>query len=79
MLELENSVGVDIPIIITEWGCWLFPNRTNQDLNKWLDHHVDLFDAHNIGSMWYTEIQNNQRAFGILILKQAGTRPSWTS
>lgn len=61
----KNSVGVDIPIIITEWGCWLFPNRTNQDLNKWLDHHVDLFDAHNIGSMWYTGIQNNQRAFGI--------------
>ena len=61
----RNRIGVDIPIITTEWGCWLFPNRTDQDLNKWLDHHVDLFDTHNIGSMWYTGIQNNQRAFGI--------------
>tara|TARA_B100000427_G_C15499518_1_gene591369 strand:- start:338 stop:1903 length:1566 start_codon:yes stop_codon:yes gene_type:complete len=61
----KTRIGVDIPIITTEWGCWLFPKRTNQDLGMWLDHHVDLFAAHNIGSMWYTGIQNNQRAFGI--------------
>lgn len=61
----RNRIGVDIPIITTEWGCWLFPERAEQDLNKWLGHHIKLFDAHNIGSMWYTGIQNNQRAFGI--------------
>jgi len=61
----RKRIGEDIPIITTEWGCWLFPNRIDQDLNKWLDHHVGLFDSHNIGNMWYTGIQNNQRAFGI--------------
>lgn len=61
----KKRIGVDIPIITTEWGCWLFPKRTDEDLNKWLDHHVELFDANNIGNMWYTGIQNNQRAFGI--------------
>ena len=61
----RNRIGVDIPVITTEWGCWLFPNRTDQDLNKWLGYHVHLFDTHNIGSMWYTGIQNNQRTFGI--------------
>jgi len=61
----RNSIGVDIPIITTEWGCWVFPERTDEDLNKWLDHHIDLFDAHSIGSMWYTGLQNNQRTFGI--------------
>jgi hypothetical protein len=61
----KAKIGVNIPIITTEWGCWLFPKRSNQDLSRWLDHHVDLFEHHNIGSMWYTGIQNNQRAFGI--------------
>ena len=61
----RKRIGEDIPIITTEWGCWLFPKRTNQDLNKWLDHHIHLFDTYNIGSMWYTGIQNNQRAFGV--------------
>ncbi len=61
----KKSIGVDIPVITTEWGCWLFPKRSDEDLDKWLDHHFDLFDAHNIGSMWYTGMQNNQRTFGI--------------
>ena len=65
-MNWKTRIGVDIPIITTEWGCWLFPKRSNQDLSRWLDHHVDLFEYHNIGSMWYTGIQNNQRAFGIL-------------
>ncbi|MCP4856884.1 MAG: glycoside hydrolase family 5 protein [Fuerstiella sp.] len=62
----RNDIGVDIPIITTEWGCWLFPKRSEDDLTKWLDHHVDLFRRHNIGNMWYTGLQNNQRTFGIL-------------
>jgi hypothetical protein len=71
----RNRIGVDIPIITTEWGCWLFPNRTDRDLNKWLDHHIDLFDTHNIGSMWYTGIQNNQRAFGIFNSETGWNQP----
>jgi len=61
----RNSIDVDIPIITTEWGCWLFPERTDEDLNKWLDHHFDLFDTYNIGNVWYTGVQNNQRSFAI--------------
>jgi len=61
----KTSIGVDIPVITTEWGCWLFPKRTDEDLDKWLSYHFDLFNAHNIGSMWYTGMQNNQRTFGL--------------
>jgi hypothetical protein len=64
-VDWKKSIGVDFPIITTEWGCWVFPNRTEEDLEKWLAHHMDLFETHNIGSMWYTGMQNNQRAFGI--------------
>jgi hypothetical protein len=64
-VDWRKNIGVDIPIITTEWGCWLFPRRTDLDLNRWLDHHLSLFAANNIGSMWYTGIQNNQRSFGI--------------
>ena len=64
-VEWRRNVGVDIPIITTEWGCWLFPERSEEDLTKWLDHHIDLFSHHNIGNMWYTGMQNNQRSFAI--------------
>ena len=61
----RNKIGVDIPIITTEWGCWLFPERSNEELGKWFDHHLVLFKKYNIGNMWYTGIQNNQRTFGL--------------
>ena len=61
----RNRIGVDIPIITTEWGCWQFPARPDEELNRWLDHHLDLFNTHDIGNMWYTGMQNNQRTFGI--------------
>ena len=64
-VDWRKNIGVDIPIITTEWGCWLFARRAEQDLNKWLDHHLALFAANDIGNMWYTGIQNNQRSFGI--------------
>jgi len=64
-VDWRNNIGVDIPIITTEWGCWLFPKRSEEDLTKWLDHHMDLFGNYNIGNMWYTGLQNNQRSFGI--------------
>ena len=65
-VEWRESIGIDIPIITTEWGCWLFPTRdASGDVGKWLDHHFDLFNTHDIGSMWYTGIMHNQRSFGI--------------
>lgn len=64
-VDWRTKIGVDIPIITTEWGCWMFPERSDEELNKWFDHHMDLFKEYNIGNMWYTGIQNNQRTFGI--------------
>lgn len=65
-VEWREKYETDMPIVVTEWGCWLYESRTNgEDLPKWLDLHMSLFEEHNIGSMWYTGVQNNQRAFGI--------------
>ena len=64
-VDWRNKINIDIPIITTEWGCWLFPERSSEDLNKWCDYHMGLFKQHNIGNMWYTGIQNNQRTFGL--------------
>jgi len=64
-VDWRNKINIDIPIITTEWGCWLFPERSNEDLNKWFGYHMRLFKQHNIGNMWYTGIQNNQRTFGL--------------
>ena len=65
-VEWRDSVGVDAPVIITEWGCWTFPTRdASGEMESWLDFHLDLFENHDIGSMWYTGIQYNQRSFGI--------------
>jgi len=61
----RDKIGVDIPIITSEWGCWQFPGRSTEELNPWLDHHMDLFERYNIGNMWYTGMQNNQRSFAI--------------
>ena len=61
----RDKLGIDIPIITTEWGCWLFPERGHDELDKWFDHHMDLFERYDIGNMWYTGMQNNQRSFGI--------------
>ena len=55
-----------MPVVVTEWGCWLFESRNNStDLLDWLDYHMDKFEEHGFGSMWYTGVQNNQRAFSI--------------
>lgn len=64
-VDWRTKIGVDIPIVTTEWGCWLFPERSQEELGKWFDHHMTLFKKHNIGNMWYTGIQNNQRTFGL--------------
>merc|ERR1712216_122266 len=62
----RKSIGHDMPVVTTEWGCWLFPERDQSpDLPAWLDFTMDSLKANNIGSMWYTSIMNNQRVFGI--------------
>merc|ERR1712151_25020 len=62
----RKSIGHEMPIVTTEWGCWLFPERDQSpDLPAWLDFTMDSLKANNIGSMWYTSIMNNQRVFGI--------------
>ena len=61
----RDRIGVNIPIITTEWGCWQFQRRSEQELSQWLDYHMSNFRAYDVGNMWYTGIQNNQRSFGI--------------
>merc|ERR1719262_1951859 len=62
----RKSIGHEIPVITTEWGCWMFQSRTEDpDLVAWLDFTMNLFDTYNIGNMWYVAIQNNQRDFAI--------------
>merc|ERR1712110_134939 len=62
----RKSIGHDIPVVATEWGCWLFPARDESpDLPAWLDFTVNSLKTNDIGSMWYTGIMNNQRVFGI--------------
>jgi len=65
-VDWQEKYDTTMPVVVTEWGCWIFDRRTNNgQLQTWLNYTVDLFEEHNIGSMWYTGIQNNQRAFGI--------------
>lgn len=64
-VEWRRKYKPSMPIIVTEWGCWLFDGRSKSDLAVWLDYHMDQFRMYNIGSMWYTGIQNNQRQFAI--------------
>ena len=61
----RKSIGVNIPIITTEWGLWSFTGRPDEEVTKWLDYHMENFKKYDIGNMWYTGIQNNQRSFGI--------------
>ncbi len=61
----RSSIGVDIPVITTEWGCWLFSSRLASDVEKWMAHNLDLMNSYNIGNLWYTGMQHNQRAFAI--------------
>ncbi|EOD34853.1 hypothetical protein EMIHUDRAFT_228124 [Emiliania huxleyi CCMP1516] len=66
VVRWRAKYGHSVPVITTEWGCWLFESRVadSGDLDRWLRYHLDLFAANDIGSMWYTGIQHNQRGFG---------------
>merc|ERR1712110_57412 len=62
----RKSIGHDIPVVATEWGCWLFQARDESpDLPAWLDFTMNLMKTNDTGNMWYTGIMNNQRVFGI--------------
>jgi len=63
--EWREHIGVNIPIITSEWGCWLFPKRPKDELNEWLDYHMSNFEKYDIGNMWYTGIVHNQGEFAI--------------
>ncbi|HIB88201.1 TPA: hypothetical protein EYO57_13545, partial [Candidatus Poribacteria bacterium] len=52
-------------MITTEWGCWLFPDRSEEELKEWLDYHLSCFKKYDIGNMWYTGIIHNQGKFAI--------------
>lgn len=62
----QTKYNTTMPVVVTEWGCWLFESRNNStDLVDWLDYHMDKFEEYGFGNMWYTGVQNNQRSFGI--------------
>ncbi len=61
----RDRIGVNIPIIATEWGLWSFPSRPDKEISEWLDYHMYNFKKYDIGNMWYTGMQNNQRSYGI--------------
>ena len=63
--QWRARIGIHIPVITTEWGCWSFPGRSNDEMTEWLSFHMDHFKKHDIGNMWYTGIQNNQRSYAI--------------
>ena len=65
-VDWKKTFSTDMPIVVTEWGCWQFDDRTESaDLPLWLDYNIRHFEVNNFGSMWYTGIQNNQRQFAI--------------
>jgi len=65
-VKWRETISHNIPVITTEWGCWLFQTRNESpDLPTWLDFTINLLKTNNIGNIWYTGIQNNQRVFGI--------------
>lgn len=65
-IEWQEKNETNMPIVVTEWGSWIFENRTNSaGFPQWLNYHISKFEEYNFGSMWYTGIQNNQRHFGV--------------
>ena len=56
----------DIPVVTTEWGCWMFESRSKGgDLRVWLDYTYGLFAEHDVRQMWYVGVMSNQYAFTI--------------
>jgi len=54
------------PVILSEWGAWAPPCRSEEDFRTYLRFVVDECKKHNIGWMYYCAGFNNQWAFNIL-------------
>lgn len=61
----RETYNANMPIVVTEWGCWIFEDRSKSDLTMWLKYHMDLYEKYNFGSMWYTAMYSNQYRFSI--------------
>jgi len=69
----RKKIGANIPVVTTEWGCWMFKSRTDGtckgchagDLEKWADYTLSLFKTHDIGNMWYVGIMDNQASYAM--------------
>ena len=65
-VDWKEKFSTDMPIVVTEWGAWMFEERTNSsDLPLWLNYQMQRFKENDFGSMWYTGIKNNQAPFAI--------------
>ncbi|EOD37943.1 hypothetical protein EMIHUDRAFT_224944 [Emiliania huxleyi CCMP1516] len=62
----KRSGHGDIPVVTTEWGCWMFESRSKGgDLRVWLNYTHGLFAKHDVGQMWYVGVMSNQYAYTI--------------
>ena len=53
------------PVLISEWGAWAPPCRSEEDFKTYLRFVVDECKKCNIGWMYYSFGYNNQWAFNI--------------
>merc|ERR1712048_145298 len=66
------QIGIKIPVITTEWGCWMYQARTDGtawgqsgNLENWANFHLNLFKQHDLGQLWYVGLMDNQGAFAL--------------
>ena len=53
------------PVLLSEWGAWAPPCRSEEDFKKYLQFVVDQCKTDSIGWMYYSFGYNNQWAFNI--------------
>jgi len=53
------------PVLLSEWGAWAPPCRSEEDFKQYLQFVVDQCKTDNIGWMYYSFGYNNQWAFNI--------------
>jgi len=54
------------PVLLSEWGAWAPPCRSDEDFKTYVRFVVDECKKHNVGWMYYCAGFNNQWAFNIL-------------
>jgi len=66
VVDWQEKVKKAIPVVTTEWGCWIYKERTeSSDLARWTDFHLNLFRTHDIGHMGDVGIMLHwQRMYG---------------